>query len=93
MRTTPRRTDIKALPARDREDTGVGGATMASMAQATNTKRSLVERRRAAIDATRGMFAHLAPGVSLSDELIADRRAEVRAEEAADEAQRRRGES
>jgi len=33
------------------------------------------------------MFAHLAPGVSLADELIAERRAEVRAEE---EAERRR---
>jgi hypothetical protein len=37
------------------------------------------------------MFAHLAPGVSLADELIADRRAEVRAEEQVDEAERRRG--
>lgn len=36
------------------------------------------------------MFAHLAPGVSLADELVADRRAEVRAEEQADEAERRR---
>ncbi len=53
----------------------------------------MVERRRAAIEATRGMFAHLAPGVSLAEELIADRRAEVLAEEAADKAQRRRGES
>lgn len=64
---------------------------MARMVQATSTKRSLVERRCAAIDATRGIFAHLAPGVSLSDELIWDRRAEVRAEEVADEAERRRG--
>ena len=36
------------------------------------------------------MFAHLAPGVSLADELIADRRAEVHAEEEADQAERRR---
>lgn len=34
------------------------------------------------------MFVRLAPGVSLADELIADRRAEVRAEEQADEAER-----
>jgi hypothetical protein len=27
------------------------------------------------------MYTHLAPGVSLADELVADRRAEVRAEE------------
>jgi hypothetical protein len=39
----------------------------------------------------RGLFADLAPGRSLSDELIAERRAEARAEdrEAAEEAQRR----
>lgn len=93
MRTTARKPDRKLSPARNRGGAGEGGATMASMAQATNTKRSAVERRRAAIEATRGMFAHLAPGVSLSDELIADRRAEVRAEEAADEAERPRGKS
>jgi hypothetical protein len=62
------------------------------MANVTKAHRSTVERRRAAIEATRGMFAYLAPGVSLADELIADRRAEVRAEQAADEAERRRGE-
>jgi hypothetical protein len=38
--------------------------------------------RRAAIEKTRGMFAHLAPGVSLADELIADRHKEARAEDA-----------
>lgn len=32
------------------------------------------------------MYAHLAPGVSLADELVADRRAEARAEERADKA-------
>lgn len=63
------------------------------MAYATKADKSAVERRRAAIERTRGMFAHLAPGVSLADELIADRRAEVRAEEQADEAERRRGAS
>ena len=31
------------------------------------------------------MFAHLAPGVSLADELVADRRAEVHSEEQEDE--------
>ena len=41
----------------------------------------------------RGLFADLAPGRSLSDELIAERRAEARAEdrEAAEEVQRLRG--
>jgi hypothetical protein len=53
---------------------------------------STATQRRAAAERTRGMFAHLAPGVSMADELIADRRAEVRAEERAD-AQQRRAES
>lgn len=63
-----------------------------SMAHATRAKQSATERRAAAVERTSGMFAHLAPGVSLADELVADRRAEVRAEERADEAERgRRG--
>lgn len=60
------------------------------MTHATKAKKSAVERRSAVIERTSGMFAHLAPGVSLADELVADRRAEVRAEEQADEAERRR---
>ena len=48
---------------------------------------SVAKRRRAAAEQMRGMFAHVAPGLSLADELIADRRSEVRAEE---EAERRR---
>lgn len=63
---------------------------MQRMAHATKPEMSAAERRSAAIERTSGMFAHLAPGVSLADELIADRRAEVRAEEQADEAERRR---
>lgn len=63
----------------------------ASVAHATKTKKSAAERRSAAIERTSGMFAHLAPGVSLADELIADRRAEVRAEEHADAAAHRGG--
>lgn len=45
---------------------------------------SVAKRRRAAAEQMRGMFAHVAPGLSLADELIADRRAEVRAEEEAE---------
>jgi hypothetical protein len=59
------------------------------MAHATNADASVVKRRREAAEQLRGMFAHVAPGVSLADELIADRRAEVRAEERA-EAERQR---
>ena len=59
------------------------------MAHATKADKSAVERR-AAIERTRGMFSHLAPGTSLADELIADRRAEARAEDL-QEADRRRG--
>jgi len=36
--------------------------------------RLVVKRRRKAAERLRGMFAHVAPGVSLADELIADRR-------------------
>lgn len=61
------------------------------MAQVTKAVKS-TEQRRAAAERTRGMFAHLAPGTSMADELIADRRAEVRAEERAD-AQRQRAQS
>jgi hypothetical protein len=48
-----------------------------------------VERRRAAAERLRGLFADVAPDRSLVDELIAERRAEARA---ADEADRRRAE-
>lgn len=61
------------------------------MAQATKAAKSTVKQRRAAAERTRGIFAHLAPGVSLADELIAERRAEAQAEDRAD-AQRQRGE-
>jgi hypothetical protein len=37
------------------------------------------------------MFAHLAPGRSMVDELIADRRAEARAEDLEEAERRRRG--
>lgn len=65
---------------------------MFGMAHATKADKVAVERR-AAIERTRGMFAHLSPGTSMADELIADRRVEARAEdrEAAEEAQRLRG--
>lgn len=58
---------------------------MWNMAHATKAEQSTAERRAAAIERTSGMFAHLAPGVSLAHELVADRRAEVRAEEKGDE--------
>lgn len=63
------------------------------MAQATRSARPEVKRRREAAERMRGLFAHLGSGENLSDELIADRRAEARAEdrEAAEEAQRLRG--
>jgi hypothetical protein len=64
-----------------------------AMAQATKHARPEVERRRQAAERMRGLFADLAPGRNLSDELIAERRAEARAEdrEAAEEARRLRG--
>jgi hypothetical protein len=47
------------------------------MAQATKLTNSEIERRRAAAARLRGLFADVAPGGSLVDELIADRRAEA----------------
>jgi len=49
-----------------------------------------VERRRAAAERLRGLFADVAPGESLIDDLIADRRTEARAENREDEARRRK---
>lgn len=66
---------------------------MRCMACAAKDARSEEERRRQAAERMRGLFADLAPGRSLSDELIAERRAEARAEdrEAAEEVQGLRG--
>ncbi len=50
------------------------------MVRADRSTQSEVERRRKAAERTRGMFAHLARGRNLSDELIADRRAEAEVE-------------
>lgn len=47
--------------------------------------------RRAAAERLQGMYAHLAQGRSLVDELIADRRAEARAEDLEEAERRRRG--
>jgi hypothetical protein len=58
------------------------------MAQILKTAKSPVERRRAAIDRTRGVLTHLAPGRSLVDELIAERRSEARGEEQAEAGRR-----
>ncbi len=44
-------------------------------------KRRQIDKRNAAAGRMRGLFAHIAPGVSLTDELIANRRTEVRTEE------------
>ncbi|HEX6780533.1 MAG TPA: hypothetical protein VF125_00730 [Solirubrobacterales bacterium] len=59
------------------------------MAQATKLTKSEIERRRAAAERMRGLFAEVAPDRSLVDELIADRRAEA-ATESGDSAIRRR---
>jgi hypothetical protein len=63
------------------------------MAHAVKVTDADIEKRLAAIKFARGSLAHLAPpGVSLADELIADRRTEARAEDReAEEEARRRG--
>jgi len=60
------------------------------MAQAAKLAKSEIERRRAAAQRLSGLFADVAPGESLVDELIADRRSEVPAEDREDEARRRK---
>jgi hypothetical protein len=59
------------------------------MAHATKLSQSEVERRRAAAERMRGMLGR-DPSRSVVDELIADRRAEARAEDREDEARRHR---
>lgn len=76
-------------------DRGIVGAGRYdwSMAHAVKVTDAEMEKRLAAIEWARGSLAHLAPpGVSLVDEVIADHRAEARAEdrEAKEEAQRLR---
>lgn len=60
------------------------------MARTVNATKSEVERRRAAAQRMRGLFADVAPGRSLADELVAERHAEARAEDLKDRARRRR---
>jgi hypothetical protein len=57
------------------------------------TDDDLIAARKEAIEKTAGMFAHLVQGRSLVDELIADRRAEARAEDLEEIERRRRDES
>ena len=61
------------------------------VAHATKVTDVEVEQRLAAIEYAQGSIAHLAPDRNLADELIADRRAEVRAEEVSSGAEQRRG--
>jgi len=61
------------------------------MAHVTRLTKSEVERRRAAAERMRGLFADVAPDRSLVDELIADRRTEAAAESRESAARRRRG--
>ena len=71
------------------EKRDVTSGTLGTVAHASKAEKATAERR-AAIERTRGMFSHLAPGESLADELIADRRAEVHAEELQETERRRR---
>ena len=57
----------------------------------TKISKSEVERRRAAAERIRGLFAGVAPDRSLVDELIADRRAEAAAESGESAVCRHRG--
>ena len=63
------------------------------MARTTKAEQLAVERRLAAIEWACGSIAHLAPSRNLADELIAERRAEVRVEEPAERRAVRRSDS
>ena len=63
------------------------------MAHATKVTDVEVEKRLAAIEYAQGSIAHLSPGRNLADELIAERRAEARAENVGSGAKQRRGKS
>lgn len=56
----------------------------AAAKQTAKHKRREIDKQNAAAGQLRGLFADLAPDASLADELIADRRAEVRIEEQAE---------
>ncbi len=60
-----------------------GGAwmTRAAAKQTAKHKRREIDRQNAVTTQLRGLFADIAPDTGLADELIADRRAEVRIEE------------
>lgn len=60
-----------------------------SVVDADKPTNSEVERRQEAAKRLRGLFADVAPGRSMADDLIAERRAEVRAEDREDEARLR----
>jgi hypothetical protein len=60
------------------------------MAHVTKLSKSEIERRRAAAERMRGLFADVAPDRSLVDELIADRQAEAVSESAESAVRRRR---
>jgi len=66
-----------------------GGSYDMAMAHATKITKSEVERRRAVAESARGMLGR-DPSRSFADELIAERRAEARAEDREDEARQRR---
>jgi len=62
-------------------DGGPDRAKIGWMAHAVKAANHEVEQRRTPGERGRGLLADLAPGRSLADELIAERRAEARAED------------
>lgn len=60
-----------------------------SVADADKPTSSEVERRRGAAERLRGLFADVAPGKSMADELIAERRAEAHVEDRDDKVRQR----
>lgn len=56
-------------------------ASWEAMEEPSKNQRLVLEKRKAALQRLRQRFAHIPAGASLADELIAERRASVAAEE------------
>lgn len=73
------------------KDGGAAWMTGAEAKQSAKHNRRQIDKRSAVAEPLRGLFAHIAPDASLADELIADRRTEVRIEEQAEVERRDEG--
>ena len=67
------------IPAEIRRELGISPGDV--LLAVVEDERLVLEKREAVLRRLRRRFAHVEPGVSLADELIAERRSEARREE------------